>query len=299
MKRPDRDRAASCTAVIAGGKLWLVDVGPGSWENVQLWRLPRAALGGVLLTHFHSDHIGELGEVSMQSWVAGRESPLAVYGPPGIEAVVNGFNQAYAADSSYRVAHHGAAFMPPAAVGMVPVTVAADDGAIGAEVLEMDGLRITAFRVDHRPVDPAYGYRFDYGGRSVVVSGDTKRSESLARNSRGADVLVHEAVAAHIVKRLSAKLEERGAARWAKLTSDILDYHTTPAEAAQVAGEAGARVLVLTHLVPPVPNAVARWMFRQGMEVPPGTDVVFGVDGTYVKLEAGTTKIGVTTLEDD
>ena len=77
---PDPDRAGPCAAVIAGGNFYLVDVGPGSWENVQLWRLPRAQLAGVLLTHFHSDHIGDLGEVVMQSWVGGRTEPLTVYG---------------------------------------------------------------------------------------------------------------------------------------------------------------------------------------------------------------------------
>src|SRR6185295_9758423 len=102
------DRAGPCTAVLAGGHFVLVDVGPGSWRQVALQRLPRARLDSVLLTHFHSDHIGELGEAVMQSWVSGRRLPLNVFGPPGVEQVVDGFRTAYAFDTQYRVAHHGA-----------------------------------------------------------------------------------------------------------------------------------------------------------------------------------------------
>lgn len=296
---PDRDRAAACTAVIAGGKLWLVDVGPGSWENVQLWRLPRAAIGAVLLTHFHSDHIGELGEVSMQTWVAGRERPLRVYGPRGVMAVVGGFNLAYSHDVRYRVDHHGAQYMPPTAAAMQPEMVEIADGEARAEVLEENGLKITAIRVDHEPVEPAYGYRFDYGGRSVVISGDTKRSDVLVRNAQGADILVHEALAAHIIYPLSERLRERGIERMAKLTSDIPDYHTTPAQAAEVAAQAGVRMLVLTHLVPPLQNAIARRVFQRGMNVRAGVEFVLGEDGDHFELDAGGTGIAVDKLEDD
>ena len=84
-----------------------------------LWRVPLQNIAGVFLTHFHSDHIGELGEIRLQTWVAGRKTPLKVYGPPGVEQVVAGFNQAYALDDGYRTEHHGAAMLPPDAVAMV------------------------------------------------------------------------------------------------------------------------------------------------------------------------------------
>ena len=88
----DQERAGACTAVIAGGELVLVDVGPGSWETLDLTNVPTGELSAVLLTHFHSDHIGDLGEAMTQSWIAGRDTPLDVYGPVGTKQVVDGFD---------------------------------------------------------------------------------------------------------------------------------------------------------------------------------------------------------------
>src|SRR5262245_17951034 len=160
----DAERAGACTAVIAGGRIYLVDVGPGSWERVDLSNLPTDAVDTILLTHFHSDHIGDLGEAVTQSWIAGRAAPLDVYGPPGVARVVDGFQQAYAQDAAYRVTHHGANMLPPAGATAVAHEVAVADGAQDAVVLDRDGLRITMFPVEHRPVVPAVGYRFDYHG---------------------------------------------------------------------------------------------------------------------------------------
>jgi ribonuclease Z len=294
---PDPDRAAACTAILAGGRMYLVDVGPGSWENVQTWRLPRARLAGVLLTHFHSDHIGDLGETVMQSWVAGRETPLAVYGPPGVLRVTEGFRLAYGLDSTYRIAHHGGDVMPPSASTIVAHTIEEPPPGESAVVLDEDGLRIFAFPVDHRPAQPAFGYRFEWGGRSVVVSGDTAKSESLVKHAKGADVLVHEALAAHMIQRVHQVLAARGAARMAKLTSDIVNYHTTPADAVAEAEAAGVRTLVLTHLVPPPINPIVGWLFLAGVEVPDGLELVMGDDGTHVRLPRDSDVIEVGTIE--
>ena len=87
-----------CVAVFAAGRFWVVDTGPGSWNRLALWQVDGRNIGGVLLTHFHSDHIGELGEFNLQTWGAGRPGPLQVFGPPGVERVVAGFNEAYALD---------------------------------------------------------------------------------------------------------------------------------------------------------------------------------------------------------
>src|SRR5271154_5683521 len=123
-------------------------------------------------------HIGDLGEANLESWAQGRDHPLRVYGPPGVEQVVHGFEEAYSLDEGYRIAHHGAALMPAANWQMQPLPVKIDTppGASpcaggSATVLDENGLKVTAFTVDHTPVAPAYGYRFDYKGRSVVVSG--------------------------------------------------------------------------------------------------------------------------------
>jgi ribonuclease Z len=287
---PDLARAGPCTAVIAGERLFLVDAGLGSQEKLQLWRVPRANLAGILLTHFHSDHIGELGEVVMQSWLAGRRTTLPVYGPPGVEQVVFGFQQAYALDTGYRIAHHGEEALPPAgAKSRARRVQIGEDGS--APVLEEGGLRVTAIRVDHRPVEPAYGYRFEYGGRAAVVSGDTARSANLVRHTRGADLLVHDVLAAHLIESLSGFVAERGGERLTKLMGDIVEYHANPADAAFVAGESGVRMVVFTHLVPPAPSSLASRFFLHGIEDRNSPQVVLGRDGMHFTLPPNSEKI--------
>ncbi len=293
----DADRAGPCTAVLAGGHFVLVDVGPGSWREVALAHLPRARLNGVLLTHFHSDHIGELGEATVQSWIAGRSQSLAVYGPPGLEQVAAGFREAYAFDTQYRVAHHGSEAMPPVGATTAPHVINLPAPEEAAVVFDADGLRVTAFAVDHAPVAPAYGYRFDYRGRSVVVSGDTKKSANLVRHAIGADLLVHEALAARMIEPVNAYARAHGLSRWAKLTSDVVTYHTTPVEAAEVAKAAGVRMLALTHIVPPTANFLARRMFLSGVSDAWGGEVVLGKDRMHFELPPDSESIRVDMLD--
>jgi ribonuclease Z len=292
----DPERAGPCTAVLAGGHFVLVDVGPGSLREVALERLPRARLEAVLLTHFHSDHIGEIGEAALQSWVAGRSVPLVVYGPPGVEQVVNGFRQAYAFDTRYRIAHHGAEAMPPAAGVTEAKAIMLSEPDAMAVVFDADGLRVTAFAVDHAPASPAYGYRFEYKGRSVVVSGDTRKSANLIRYAQGSDLLVHEALAANMIEPVTEYARAQGLSRWAKLTADIVTYHTTPEQAAEVAKEAKVRMLALTHIVPPLPNFIARRMFLHGVSSAWEGRVELGRDGMHFTLSPGVTDIHVDTI---
>jgi len=282
---PDKDRAGACTAVIAGGEFMLVDVGPGSWETADLAGLPTADLSAVLLTHFHSDHIGDLGEAITQSWIAGRTQPLDVYGPPGTTRVVDGFNQAYAADAHYRTIHHGEEYMPAAAAPAVGHDVPlADTPDADAVVFDRNGLRVTMFRVHHDPVTPAVGYRFDYRGRSVVVSGDTAKSANLAKHAAGADLLIHEALQPDMMSRIADVAGRVGKTRLSKMARDTLTYHTSPVEAAQIAREAGVTTLVFTHEVPGPRNVLMRRMFLAGVaDAFPGK-VVLGEDGMRFDL---------------
>ena len=282
---PDATRAAACTAVIAGGEFVLVDSGPGSWEVLDLANLPIGQVSAVLLTHFHSDHIGGLGEAITQSWIAGRAQPLAVYGPEGVERVVAGFGEAYAQDVNYRVAHHGEAYMPRAAAGAEAHVVAlGDEPNASATVFERNGLKVTMFRVDHDPVRPAVGYRFDFAGRSVVVSGDTAKSTCLVEHAKGADVLIHEALERTLIARAIAAAKRLGLERQAKLAGDIPDYHTSPVEAAEVARDAGVSELVLTHLVPSPNNFLTRRIFLAGVADVFKGKVVIAEDGMRISL---------------
>ncbi len=282
----DPERAGPCTAVLASGHFFLVDVGPGAWENVQLWKLPRAQLSAILITHFHSDHIGELGETAVQTWIAGRAKELWVFGPPGVYEVVAGFRQAYGFDTRYRIAHHGEQALPPAGALLLARTVEMPAGGNSAIVLDEDGVRVTAFTVEHGPARPAYGYRFDYAGRSVVVTGDTVYSPALVEHVRDADLLVHDALAAHLIGPVSEAARARGDERWAKLAGDILSYHATPEQAVDLARQAGVHTLVLTHLVPPAGNPFERKLFLSGVGEWNG-ELVLGQDGMHFVLPAG------------
>ncbi len=295
---PDRNRADACTAIFAGGNIYLVDTGNGSWKNLALWHIPAARVAAVMFTHFHSDHIGDLGEVNMQTWAQGREHPLRVYGPPGVEQVVAGFEQAYALDEGYRIAHHGAALMPSANWQMLPQTVKIDTPAGAspcvsgsATVLEENGLKVTAFTVDHAPVAPAYGYRFDYKGRSVVISGDTIPCANLVAAANGADVLIAEAQSAHLVKLIQEAAQHMGNARIARIMSDIQRYHTTPVEAASEANQAGVGMLVLSHIGPPTTNLLARIAFMRGVSDVRRHGVALGYDGMLLTLPADSKRI--------
>jgi ribonuclease Z len=299
----DRDRADACTAVFAGGNIYLVDAGPGAWKNLALWRIPAPRLAAVMLTHFHSDHIGELGEINLQTWAQGRDHPLRVFGPPGVDQVVEGFAQAYSLDEGYRIAHHGAALMPRASWQMTPVAVKIDSPAGApcaggsATVLDENGLKVTAFTVDHAPVAPAYGYRFDYKGRSVVISGDTVKCANLVAAASGADVLIHEAQAAHLVKLIQQAAESAGNPRAAKIMSDVQRYHTPPEDAAAEANQAGVQLLVLSHIGPPTPNWFARIAFMRGVWDVRSHGVVLGYDGMLLTLPADSKQIDISSLQ--
>jgi ribonuclease Z len=283
----DRDRAGACTAIVAAGKVFLVDVGPGSFETLDLANVPTAALAAIFLTHFHSDHIGDLGEAATQSWIAGRTEPLDVYGPPGTVRVADGFTAAYAQDADARTLHHGEDYLPRAIAGLRGHDVALGEGADASAVAyERDGLRITMFRVDHDPVRPAVGYRVDYKGRVVVVSGDTRKSQSVIAHAKGADLLLHEALARDVFGRAIAVARQLGLARIAKMANDATEYHTTPVEAAEVARAAGAHTLVFTHMVPGPPNWLLERRFTAGVRDVFGGEVVAGRDGMRFTLAA-------------
>ncbi len=163
-------RVSSGFAVIAGGEFILIDVGPGVVRNLNLQRLPLGNLSAVLLTHFHSDHISDLGELNFMSWAQGRPEQLKVFGPKGVEQVVNGYNMAYGLDSKYRTDHHGDKVMPLKNSPMIPFTLDIDNPNNAKEFFNRNNLKASVFLVDHSPIKPAVGYRFEYKGNIVVIS---------------------------------------------------------------------------------------------------------------------------------
>ncbi len=155
----------------------------------------------------------------------------------------------------------------------------------GVVVFDQDGLKITAFAVDHHPISPAYGYRFDYKGRSVVFTGDTVKTQNIATFSKDADVLISEAMLMDTVAEMQAVAHANGRTRFEKILHDIRDYHIAPGDAADLAAQAGVKHLVFSHVIPPLPQWLGARMFTRDTDRP-GLDVRLGFDGMLITLPA-------------
>ena len=163
---PDPTRAGPCSVVVAGRRLFVIDSGEGSTKVLSLMNLPPGQISAVFLTHFHSDHIADLGELMLQHWGTGAATaPLPVYGPTGVDQVVAGFEAAYALDRGYRIAHHGPKVLPPSGFGGAPHAFAISKTGPDVTLIDEPDLTVIAFPVDHEPVEPAVGYLFVYKGR--------------------------------------------------------------------------------------------------------------------------------------
>ena len=246
---PSRERAAACTVVIAGGKLFVFDMGGGSGNNLSLMGMPLDKIVGVWLTHLHSDHFEGLGPFTLQRWAgSSAKTPLQVFGPEGVMEITEGLNAVYRIDSTYRIAHHGEAVVPQSGFGMTGAAVSP------GVVYDTDGIKITAFAVDHDPIKPALGYRVDWNGKSVTISGDTAFTPALAAAAKDSDLFVSELLSQRMVKILENTSRKVGNPNRAKIFSDIQNYHISPEQAADVAKAANVGMLAFTHIVPSVPK---------------------------------------------
>jgi ribonuclease Z len=253
---PDSSRAGPCSVVIAGDRIFIIDAGEGAARNLGFMGIPVGKAEALLLTHFHSDHIDGLSPIMLQHWgLVSSTAPLPVYGPTGVDKVVDGLRAAYVLDYGYRVSHHTEKIMPPGGSGGKGIPFELPPKGQGDTVVVLDdkGLKVTAFRVNHAPVEPAVGYRFDYKGRSIVISGDTTKVPSVVAISKDVDILLHEALQPKLVALLGEVMTDKKMDNLAHVMRDILTYHTTPEEAAQEANEAGAKQLIFNHIVPPMP----------------------------------------------
>lgn len=293
---PDASRAGPCLGVVAGERAYVFDVGSGGVRNLGSMGFPFQRLETVYLTHLHSDHLDGLGELLVLSWVGGsRSEPTPIHGPVGTAEVVAGFNAAYRLDSTYRVAHHGVEVANPAGYGGVATELTLPAGPAGkAVVFEDEDLTITAIRVAHAPIEPAFGYRVDYKDRSISISGDTIYHPGFVAASKGVDVMLHEALDPEMVSAIGERLGERGQTNNAKIFHDILDYHASPEDAARSAQEAGAKELVLYHLVPPLPVKLLNSIFLGSAKSEFDGPILVGEDGIIVSLPAGSEKVSKT-----
>jgi ribonuclease Z len=294
---PDHGRAGPQTVIVAGDQILVFDAGPGSTLNIELTPVDVGAVDALFLTHYHSDHIGDIGELMLKRWATSSlDQPLPIYGPPGVEEVVGGFEAAYLLDKQYRIDHHGEEAVPGSGFGAeVHLFDLGTDLMASDVVYEQDSVQVIAFNVDHAPVFPAVGYRVNYKDRSVVITGDTVYTESLTHHSMGADLLVSEALHHEFSQMLSDATNdmENNAATVAE---DIQDYHITPEQVGIVAKDAGVSQVLVTHILPPVPTQILVNPFLRDTRTVFDGKVTMANDGTLVKLLANSDEITVEEL---
>lgn len=292
---PDPARAGPCTVVLAGRQLFVIDAGAGGTKNLSLMNLPPGRVDAVFVTHLHSDHIDDLGELMLQRWAAGgRTTPVPVYGPTGVERVVAGFQDAYQLDRGYRIAHHGEKVIPPSGFGATPHPFDPPKNGPDVVLIDTPDLKVSSFPVQHAPVEPSVGYKFVYKGRSVVISGDTAPSERVEAAAKGVDVLVHEGQSPNLVAMQNRAATAHGRTNLAAITHDILSYHTAPEDAARIAERAGARYLLFTHIIPPLPMRALEGPFLGDSRKLYSGEIRVGHDGDLISLPAGGDAIGYT-----
>jgi ribonuclease Z len=231
--RVDLQQYGASILVEAGGERFLFDCGRGATMRLSQAGIPLGSISRVFLTHLHSDHVVQLPDLLLTGWAVGRRAgPLEVWGPPGTRAMMDHLQQAFAFDIHMRrdVDEH----FPAAGIA-----VASHDVQPGA-VYAGHGVTVTAFRVDHGPVRPALGYRVDYHGRSVVLSGDTRPSENLIRHARGVDVLIHEAIDPDALRARPDRPSD-------EVIAAIIAHHTTPEQAGEVFQRVRPRLAVYSH----------------------------------------------------
>jgi ribonuclease Z len=273
----------TCTAVFVNGQFLVFDSGDDSLASMQDSNLPMDELDAVFITHFHNDHISDLGDVMEWSWILGRRHILPVYGPTGITQIVEGFESVYALDVSYRVAHHGEEIMPPEWVDSEPIEFVppTDDSAI--VIYEQDGVVVKAFTVYHPPIEPAVGYRIEYAGKIVVISGDTVLTDSLLDASYNADLLVADVMNKELIEISESVFWEMGDTDAATILYDIREYHMDVSDVGTLAHEANVKRLALSHLAPqPQSSYQQKTYYQQPIEAIYAGEIIIGEDGLQI-----------------
>ena len=280
---PNVDRCGAGQVILSGDHRILVDCGWGVARRLFAAGVAPPMVDTVVFTHMHSDHITDMPDFLIMRWAGGATNPLTVYGPEGTQGMIDGFLAGLERDIAFRFAHHGEKLSREGIRCIVHEVPATADPRRAAEVA---GITIESFEVDHFPVVPALGFRFTGRGGTLVIYGDTNRCDNLVRASTDADVLICEAMNSNFFGVMVQRIKAAGNERTAAVMADVPDYHMTTIEAAEMARDARVKKLVLSHLIPPVPNeGPLADVFAAGMNEVFDGEIVVGKD--LMRLRVG------------
>lgn len=263
--RPRKANSAPAQVIIANDTAYVIDCGNGVARQLAFADVPLTKLRNVFVTHHHSDHNADYGNLIWLAWASGLRTRVDTWGPAPLEKMTALFFEMNAYDINARMADEGR-------VPLVPLVHVHEIGQ-GGPVMQDENVKVTAALVHHPPIVPSFGYRFDAADRSIVISGDTTPSDNLIKLAQGADVLVHEALYVPGVDRLVARVPNAPALR-----QSILSHHTSAEDAGRVAQAAGVKSLVLSHLVPPDDPAVTDQMWIDAARLHFRGPVIVGKD---------------------
>jgi ribonuclease BN (tRNA processing enzyme) len=263
--RPRKANSAPAQVIVANDTAYIIDCGNGVARQLAFAGVPLSTIRHIFVTHHHSDHNADYGNLIWLAWSAGLRTRVDGWGPPPLEKMTKLFFEMNAYDIETRVIDEERTPLLP----LVHVHELTE----GGPLMQDDNLVVTATLVDHPPVIPAFAYRFDASDRSIVISGDTLPSDNLIRLAQGADVLVHEVLYVPAIDRLAARVPNAEA-----LKRSILSHHTPVEDAGRVAQAARVKKLVLSHFVPADDPAVTDQMWIDAARVHFRGEVILGKD---------------------
>jgi ribonuclease BN (tRNA processing enzyme) len=262
---PKPDRSAPANAVVVGDAVYVVDCGDGVARQYVRAGLRFPDLAGVFVTHQHSDHNADFGNLFLLGWTTGLSQPVPAYGPPPLAAMARQFAEMQKYDIETRIADEGRPSFTP--------IIKASEITAGGVVHQDARVKVTAALNRHPPVTPSFAYRFDTADRSIVISGDTNVSDEVIALAKGADVLVHEVLYVPGIDRIMGS--DSNARR---LREHIVDSHTSTEDVGKVAARAGVKTLVLSHFVPGADPTITDAMWLEGVRKHFAGEVVLGRD---------------------
>ena len=263
--RPRKVSSAAAQVIVVNDAAYVIDCGDGVARQLVMADVPLASIRSLFITHHHSDHNADYGNLLLLAWTAGLRTRVDTWGPPPLARMTQLFFELNAYDIATRVADEGRPALAP--------LVHPHELNKGGLVTQDENVKVTAALVNHPPVTPAFAYRFDTADRSIVISGDTTPTPALLELAKGVDVLVHEALFVPGVDRIAARVPNAPA-----LKQSILSHHTKAEDAGRVAREAGAKMLVLSHFVPPDDPEVTEQMWIDAARTQFSGPIVVGKD---------------------